>query len=129
MKTLLAVCLGGACGSGLRYLIGLGLTHLPGPGFPCATLSVNLSGSFLMGLLMGLSLQLDVLSPLLRPALTTGLLGGLTTYSSFNHETLTLWQQGQWRLAVLNLGLTLSGGLLAGGGGLWCATWLARFWE
>jgi CrcB protein len=126
MKTLLAVCLGGACGSGLRYLIGLGLPRLLGSGFPYATLSVNLSGSFLMGLLMGLSLQFDNLSPLLRLGLTTGLLGGLTTYSSFNHETLTLWQQGQWRLAVLNLSLTLSGGLLAGSGGLWCASWLSR---
>ena len=126
MKTLLAVCLGGACGSGLRYLIGLGLPRVLGSGFPHATLSVNLSGSFLMGLLMGLSLQLDSLSPLLRLGLTTGLLGGLTTYSSFNHETLMLFQQGQLRLAALNLGLTLSGGLLAGSGGLWCASVFSR---
>lgn len=122
---LLGVCLGGACGSALRYLTGLLLLHLLGTGFPYATLCVNLTGCFFISLLMPISLQGHVLSPFWRLTLTTGLLGGLTTYSSFNHETLEFLSQGAWRKALLNILLTLGLGLLSGLAGLLCGQAIA----
>lgn len=125
MKTFLFVCLGGAVGSGLRYLIALVLPQLLGTGFPYATLTVNVLGSFMIGLLMYLGLNTESLSPLVRITLTTGLMGGLTTYSTFNYETLELFRQGAWTIACLNLSLTVVTCLLAGLAGLSCGHWLA----
>lgn len=130
-KPFLCVCLGGALGSGLRYLISLGLPLLLGKGFPYATLTVNLLGSFLMGILMALALHSHWLSPEWRLTLTTGLMGGLTTYSTFNYETLELFQRGAWALAGLNILLTLGLCLLAGMAGWgcgqgWAGAWLPR---
>lgn len=116
--TFLGVCLGGAFGSALRYMVSLWLPRMLGSGFPYATLCVNLIGCFLIGLLTPLSLQTHQLSPFWRVSLTTGLLGGLTTYSGFSHETVLLLLQGSWRKAVLNILLTFGLGLLSGWVGL-----------
>ena len=59
--------------------------------------------------------------PSARSVLVTGVLGGFTTYSSFNYETLHLAQSGAAGLAVLNVALTLVACLLAGGAGIWLA--------
>ena len=81
------------------------------------TLIVNLSGCFLIGLIMHATLTLPW-SPTLRAAITVGFLGGLTTYSSFNHETTSLLQHGATGLAALNALATIVGGLVAGWLGL-----------
>lgn len=125
MNTFFWVCLGGAIGTGLRYLLGLAIPLLLGCSFPYATLLVNVGGSFLMGLVMFWGIQTQVLSPVVRLTLTTGLLGGLTTYSSFNYETLELLQQGAWRLGGLNLLLHVVLGLMSGMAGLGLGQWLA----
>lgn len=114
MARLLWICLGGAVGTGARYLLSGWLLRLAGPGFPYGTLAVNVIGSFLLGLLMQVSLSTELIPPTLRLALTTGVMGGFTTYSTFNYETLQLFQDGSWLLGGANLGITVIGCLAAG---------------
>ena len=119
---LLLVCLGGALGSGLRYLFGLLAARLLGLTFPFGTLGVNLLGSFLISLIIGLLLSAGgsaPISPTLRLFLTTGVMGGLTTYSAFNHEVLTLLEDGAQPRALLYVAVTLLGCLAMGASGLW----------
>jgi fluoride exporter len=118
MERFLWICLAGATGTGVRYLIQLWTQKAFGPAFPFGTLIVNVVGSFLLALLMHVALASDRISPGLRLVLATGFLGGLTTYSSFNYETLALFEQRAWGTAGLYLALTLLGCLLAGGLGL-----------
>jgi CrcB protein len=108
------VCLGGALGSGARYLISLAALRLLGSSFPFGTLTVNVLGSFLIGLIMHVSLETTLISPAARIFLTTGVMGGLTTYSTFNYETLTLATEGEWQGAALNLAVTVAACLAAG---------------
>lgn len=125
MSQFLLVCLGGAVGTAARYLLSLGLPMLLGKAFPYATLTVNVVGSFLIGLLMYLGLNTDWLSPMMRVTLTTGIMGGLTTYSTFNYESLEYFRMGAWALGALNMGLTVFLCLLAGSAGLASGQWLA----
>jgi CrcB protein len=111
----LLVCLGGAAGTGARYLFGLGAQRLAGGGFPYGTVGVNLLGSFLIVVIMQLGLMKQTISPDLRVILTTGVMGGFTTYSAFNYETVQFFRTGAVGLAFLNLGVTLVGCLLAAG--------------
>jgi CrcB protein len=108
------VCLGGAAGSGARYLVAIGLGRWLGAGFPWGTLAVNLSGSFLIGVVLELGFSYGAMAPDLRLFLATGVLGGFTTYSSFNYEVLGYLQRGAWAIGGLYLGVTLGGCLVAG---------------
>jgi CrcB protein len=108
------VALGGAIGSVARYGVGALAAQLLGPSFPWGTLLVNLSGSFLIALVMHVALSGSAISLELRIFLTTGIMGGFTTYSSFNYETLALINQRAYGLASLNLAATVLGCLLAG---------------
>ena len=113
MARFLWICLGGAIGTGARYLLSGWLLRITGSGFPYGTLAVNVIGSFLLGLLMETALATDF-PPTLRLALTTGVMGGFTTYSTFNYETLQLFQDEAWLLGFANLGLTVIACLVAG---------------
>jgi CrcB protein len=117
---VLIVFLAGGAGSATRYLLGGRIQQALGAAFPYGTLTINVTGSFLIALIMGLSLR-STLSPELRLLLTTGFCGGYTTYSTFNYEALSLAQQGAWGLAAAYLGGTVVGCLLAGLAGLWLA--------
>jgi fluoride exporter len=108
------VALGGALGSVARYGVGALAAQLLGPSFPWGTLVVNLTGSFLIALVMHLALTGTAVSLEMRIFLTTGILGGFTTYSSFNYETLALLNTRAYWLAGLNLGATVLGCLVAG---------------
>jgi CrcB protein len=114
----LLVCLGGALGSGARYLTSIGAAALFGVAFPYGTLIVNVAGSFLVAFLMQLSMTTELLPADLRLMLTTGVLGGFTTYSTFNYETLQSFREGAWAMGMLNVALTLAGCLAAGVAGL-----------
>jgi CrcB protein len=114
MARLLWICLGGAAGTGARYLLSGWLLRAAGPGFPWGTLAVNVIGSFLLGLIMQVSLTTGLISPALRLALTTGVMGGFTTYSTFNYETLQYLQQNEWLAAFTNVAVTLLVCLAAG---------------
>lgn len=114
MDRLLLVCLGSALGGALRYAASLLAVRLFGPAFPLGTLAVNLAGCFLIALVLELATATTWVSAHARVFLVTGVMGGLTTYSSFNEETLALWRQGDLALATLNLGVTIVGCVVFG---------------
>ncbi len=120
------VCAGGAFGSGSRYLVSLLALRLFGTSFPGGTFFVNLVGSFLLCLLMELGLSSEALTPTIRITLATGFLGGFTTYSTFNYETINYLRDGAWLVGALNILLTVSVCLLAGYAGIMTAHALAR---
>jgi CrcB protein len=117
MRLLLWVILGGGIGSGARYLIGVWALQRFGLSFPYGTAIVNLIGCFMLGVVAHLAASL-AWTPEVRAAAVAGLLGGFTTYSSFNHETLMLIANGAAASALANIAVTLAGGLAAGWLGL-----------
>ena len=114
MLRFLLVCLGGAVGTGARYLLGGWIQRSSESAFPYGTLAVNVLGSFLLGLIMHVALTTNAISPTLRLSLTTGGMGGFTTYSTFNYETMERLREGAWGLAGLNVAATLGACLIAG---------------
>ncbi|MFI5327311.1 MAG: fluoride efflux transporter CrcB [Candidatus Rokuibacteriota bacterium] len=100
------VCLGGAVGTGARYLLGgLAIRWLGGE-LPYGTLLVNVIGSFLIGLVQELAMGAAVVPENVRVVVAVGLLGGFTTYSAFAYESLRLAAAGSWGAAALYVGLT-----------------------
>ncbi len=118
MSRFFWICLGGAAGTGARYLLSGWVLAALGAGFPYGTLAVNVLGSFCVGLLMQIGVATPVMSPTLRLALTTGVMGGFTTYSAFNYETIRYIQDGAWRVALGNVTATLAACLVAGFAGI-----------
>ncbi len=114
MSRFLLVCLGGAAGSGARYLVGLGAVRVLGVAFPWGTLTVNVVGCFLISLVMDLGIHYGAIPDELRLFLTAGFMGGFTTYSSFNYELLTQLGRGAYGSAALYLLLTVGGCFGAG---------------
>jgi CrcB protein len=108
------VFVGGAVGSVARYLVATWAAGRFGSDFPRGTLIVNLVGSFLIAVILEASLRSGWISAPVRLFLTTGVMGGFTTYSSFNYETLRLFEEGPPALALLNVTLTFLGCLAAG---------------
>lgn len=115
------VMLAGGLGSGARYLVGLWAFDRLGSAFPFGTLIVNVAGCFALGAVAHLATA-SPWSPEVRAAIAIGFLGGFTTYSSFNHETLGLLASGATGVALLNIATTLLAGLAAG----WLGLMLAR---
>ena len=115
---LFLICLGGAAGTAARYFTALWAASAFGPGFPAGTLIVNLAGSFLLALIMQISSATDLIPGYVRLMLTTGLMGGFTTYSTFNYETTNYFREGAWLIGFANIGATLLGCLIAGAFGL-----------
>lgn len=118
MARFLLICLGGAIGTGGRYMIAVWMARTAGTGFSYGTLLVNVSGSLLLGFLMQLSLSTQIVSADMRLILGTGILGGFTTYSAFNYETLALLREQAWGMALLYVAVTLIGCLMAGALGM-----------
>ncbi|MCL1144489.1 fluoride efflux transporter CrcB [Shewanella sp. 10N.261.52.F9] len=102
MNNVLFVALGGSIGAVFRYLISLLMLQLFGTGFPFGTLVVNILGSFLMGVIFALG-QVSELSPEIKAFIGVGMLGALTTFSTFSNETLLLMQEGFLAKAILNV--------------------------
>ena len=113
MARVLWISLAGAAGTTVRYLLTMAITQRFGASFPAGTIVVNLTGCFIMAAVMTASAALGW-SATVRMVVTVGFLGGFTTYSSFNQETMMLWERGATSAAVLNLAVTLLGGLAAG---------------
>ena len=113
--TTLQVALGGAIGAALRFLTGVGILRLIGPGFPVAVVGVNVFGSFMMGLFVVFATQRGVAQ--LNPFVMAGLLGGFTTFSAFSLEAVSLFERGAMgqALAYVVMSVVLSiGGLMLG---------------
>mgnify|MGYP002777377136 CR=1 FL=1 len=100
MNTILAIAAGGAIGSVLRYITSSKIMQVLGSGFPYGTFSVNLIGSFLMGILIGLLAKYFAGNQTIHAFLTVGLLGGFTTFSAFSLDTLVLLQRGDFLIAA-----------------------------
>lgn len=90
--TLTQVALGGAIGASARHLANMGALRAFGPGFPIATLAVNVLGSFLIGVLAMVLAAKGGMR--FAPFLITGMLGGFTTFSAFSYDALVLWERG-----------------------------------
>ena len=105
---VLLVFAGGGAGAVARYGVHLASVRAFGPAFPVGTLSVNVIGSFLMGLavawLMG---RTGTIIEELRLFLAVGLLGGFTTFSTFSLDAVRLWQAGEGGMAALYIGLSV----------------------
>lgn len=118
MGRLAWISAGGAVGTAARYLLSGWLLGVLGPAFPYGTLAVNVIGSFLLGVIMHVGLTTSLLSPDARLVLGTGVMGGFTTYSTFNYETLRYLQDGAWAMAGLDVLATLLVCLAAGAAGI-----------
>lgn len=101
LQAILAVAVGGAVGSVLRYAVGFTFLQRFGPGFPWGTLVINVSGSFVIGVVAEMSTTRALgISPMLRLLLMTGVLGGYTTFSTFSLDTTTLFGERAQALAI-----------------------------
>ena len=105
IMTTLQVAAGGAIGAALRFLSGVGVMKLAGPGFPMAILSVNVIGSFVMGLVVVATAKTG--NEQLNPFLMTGILGGFTTFSAFSLEAYTLFERGAVGQAAIYVGASV----------------------
>ncbi len=97
---LIAVALGGALGSLLRYVVASAIQTPASAGYPWGIFLVNVSGGFLMGVIVEASALKLQLSPELRAFLTVGILGGYTTFSTFSLDSVLLIQRGAYASAA-----------------------------
>lgn len=121
--SLLAIGLGATLGAWLRWGLGLWLNHAV-PHMPLGTLSANMLGGYLIGLAIAFSLQHPSLSPEWRLFIITGFLGGLTTFSTFSAETVTLLLRGQYAWGVGIIATHLGGSLLMTVMGIQTIKWI-----
>ncbi len=116
-QTLLAIGSGGFIGAVLRaYLNGV-ISHRVPHELPFGTLGVNLIGSFIMGVLVAYFMYTTLFSLHVKSFLSTGILGALTTYSTFAIESVLLLEGGSFMLAGINMALNVFGTVLFAGMG------------
>ena len=106
-----AVGLGAALGAWLRWILAIWLNQ-PSSLMPWGTVVANLVGGYLIGLSFGFFSTLPALSPFWRLFIVTGLLGGLTTFSTFSAETVAMLEEGRLAMAALYAGVSLAGSLV-----------------
>lgn len=120
ISTLSFVALGGAIGAALRFLTGVAVLRVAGPqDFPLAIITVNVIGSFLMGVFVVLAAQKGLTH--FGPFVMTGVLGGFTTFSAFSLETVTLIERQDFGAAALYVAISVGVSLAALMAGLWLA--------
>jgi CrcB protein len=122
MKLLIAVALGGALGSVARHLVAARITHVYGTQFPWGILTVNVVGSFVMGVLAEAMALRFALAPEWRAFLTVGILGGFTTFSSFSFDVATLIERGDLGPAAVYVAASV----LLSVGALFAGLWVMR---
>ena len=130
MARILLICLGGFLGTGARYGLNGLMSHRFGETFPFGTLTINILGSFVIGIVF-IATGPDsrvLVSADVRQFIMIGILGGFTTFSSFSLQTLTLLREGDVGAAIANVGLSVVVGLLAAWAGETLAKgiWLPR---
>ena len=117
IKTLLFVALGGALGASCRYGVGVAAAHFGNGQFPWGTFTVNIVGSFLLGMLAAMLTFSWSPSPEMKAFLVVGVLGGFTTFSAFSFDVILLIERDRLELAAIYLLGTVAisvGGLFAG---------------
>lgn len=125
LLSFFAVGLGAFAGAVLRWVFGIYLNPLL-PTLPLGTLAANLLGGLVMGLAMGVFAQFQALSPETRLFVTTGFLGGLTTFSTFSAETVTLFLRQQYGWTCTIIAAHLFGSLLMTLAGIGIVRLIAR---
>ncbi len=110
-KAMIIAGLGGFMGTCLRFLTGKFFHAVTTSAFPWGTFSVNVIGSFLIGILFGLAERSNVISPSMNALLITGFCGGFTTFSSFADDMYLMLQQRHWLSFGLYVGLSFLLGL------------------
>jgi CrcB protein len=110
IKNILLVGLGGGIGSILRYVASIMLTTKR---FPYATLSINILGSFVIGLVLAFSIKNEHFANNWKLFLATGICGGFTTFSAFSLENMQLLQSGKTGVAFLYIALSVVLGIAA----------------
>ena len=113
IKTLLLVGSGGFIGSIARYLVQQLMHEKFETGFPIGTFTVNIIGSFLIGVIYAFSEKTGMLNSEWRLFLAVGLCGGFTTFSSFAYDSFKLISLEQFFFVALYMGMSLFLGLLA----------------
>ena len=107
MNQLALIAVGGAAGAVLRFLLSGWVYAMLGRDFPYGTLVVNVFGSLVMGLCFALLVERMISAPEWRAFFMIGLLGALTTFSTFSIETLNLLEDGELFKAVSNVMLSV----------------------
>lgn len=120
----LFIAIGGAVGSLLRYAIEGGVQRLASGSFPLGTLSVNVLGCLVIGFLAGFFAGPQLVREEVRIGLTVGLVGGLTTFSTFGLESFNLANGGELRWAIVNMVVSCGLGFSA----VWLGYRLAERW-
>lgn len=113
MKNLFLVGIGGFIGSIARYYVSKLNLQYDLFSIPVGTLSVNVLGSFVIGILTGISAKSELLSVEWRLFLMVGLCGGFTTFSSFTNENLMLMHNGQFFTVLIYTSLSVILGFIA----------------
>ena len=113
MKNFFLVGIGGFIGSIARYYVSKLNLHFDLFSIPLGTLTVNVLGSFIIGILTGISAKSELLSAEWRLFLMVGLCGGFTTFSSFTNENLMLMHNGQLLTVLVYTSLSVILGFIA----------------
>ncbi|HYL03807.1 MAG TPA: fluoride efflux transporter CrcB [Steroidobacteraceae bacterium] len=121
-KGVIAVSLGASAGALLRWWLGTRLNAYF-PGIPPGTLAANLIGGYVVGVAVAFFATYTALAPEWRLLVITGFCGGLTTFSTFSAELVTLLQQGRAALALAAAAAHLFGSLLMTVAGIGTVVW------
>lgn len=122
-KSVAAICVGASLGALLRWWLGAQLNSLF-PAIPPGTLVANLFGGYVIGLAIAFFAFYSAIAPEWRLLIITGFCGGLTTFSTFSAEIVTLLQQGRGLWALGAAGLHLVGSVLMTLAGIGTVQWL-----
>ena len=121
-KAIVAVCVGASAGALLRWWLSILLNHTF-PAIPPGTLAANLVGGYIVGVAIGLVGVHPTLSPEWRLLIITGFCGGLTTFSTFSAELVSLLQEGRALSALGAIGAHLLGSVAMTCAGLATVAW------
>ena len=121
---VLLVALGGGIGSAARYLVGGWFASRFGPAFPYGTFFINVSGSFIIGFFLALAQERLSLGPYWRLFFAVGFVGGYTTFSTFEYESIRLLQDRELLLAALYMVGSVVTGAFAAIAGIALGNWL-----
>lgn len=110
-NTIIAISIGASLGAVLRWFLGIKLNHIY-PNLPIGTLSANIIGGYLIGFFIAFFAQNATLSPEWRLLIITGFLGGLTTFSTFSAEMVSLLQQNNYQSFIIGLVAHVGGSLI-----------------
>ncbi len=124
MLSAIAICIGASLGALARWQLGLWLNPMGtgGTAIALGTLTANLVGGYLIGVCVAVFQALPQIDPVWRLALVTGLLGGLTTFSSFSAEVVAMLGQQRYALALGTTGVHVFGSVLLTLAGIQSAT-------